>query len=84
MDTNDFVSRIVQDASKQVKELKRQKSLVPSPNKKRTTNIRDRSLSHDSSNLHLSSIGEDIEWSPKERSPQNKKKGFVKLSNYDN
>ena len=33
---------------------------------------------------HLSSIGENDEWSPRERSPANKKKGFVKLSSYDN
>ena len=43
-----------------------------------------RSPSHNSDTLNLSSIGEDIEWSPRERSPAAKKKGFVKLSNYDN
>ena len=73
-DQDDFMNRIVQDASKQVKELKRQRTLQPL----------GRSPSIQQSKIHLSSIGENDEWSPRERSPANKKKGFVKLSSYDN
>ena len=95
-----YMTRIVNDASRRVKELKRQQSLADetqivykSPTKGNNSDsgasrtldeiYEEKGDANDLSGL-VSGAGQAFEWSPKNSPKQKKKKGFVKLSNYDN
>ena len=88
------MNRIVSDASRRVRELKRQKT-----KQEEEEDDEIRSIGHAptsrmkmgadcnelvSKQLDLSSIGDAFDWSPKASPKQKKKRGFVRLSSYDN
>ena len=78
------LNRIVNDASRRVREFKRNKQQdeeIESAGKDSDLDGFDKSVS---GLVDLSSIGEVLEWSPKNTPKKTKKKGFVRLSSYEN
>ena len=88
---SEYMNKIVSDATKRVKQLKRQRT-----EQINNCSFSDGEISRDSpekiaknyaqqlEQFDLSSIvGEGLEWSPKASPKQKKKKGFVKLSSYE-
>ncbi len=76
------MNRMVSDASRRVREFKRTKSAIA---ENLDSNGQDKDIENEASNLmDLSSIGEALEWSPKNTPKKAKKKSFVRLSSYEN
>ncbi len=77
------MNRMVSDASRRVREFKRTKSTLGENMDTRSGHEKD--LDNEASNLmDLSSIGEALEWSPKNTPKKAKKRTFVRLSSYEN
>ena len=87
------MNRIVNDASRRVRALKRQQSCIEEDDGFASQNFHGRSPaiaknedqdSYDSDeNADLSNFGDFLEWSPKRTPAKRKKKGFVRLSSYE-
>ncbi len=86
------MNKIVSDASRRVRELKRQKTIQEEEEDEirsigcAPTNRINKLDCNDgvSKQIDLSSIGDAFDWSPKASPKQKKKRGFVRLSSYDN
>ena len=83
---HEYMNRIVNDASRRVRELKRVQRSVDEDiemHSLRRRGTKNRNPEEISKQVSLSSIGEALDWSPIP-TPKKGKKGFVRLSSYEN